>query len=118
MLLISEQEEPLQQSTSIRLVHIDFLYREQHLTQAQIAHKLKIHQSTVSRDIKKLGLAKIKHSRTGEVRPARYKKYRYCKHCKWIPIKSSNKNNCPTCNSKLRNSSKAKSKSKKEVKRL
>lgn len=94
------------------LSQISFFY-QQGLTHRQIAHKLKISPATVGRNIKKLGLTKRKHSRIGEVRPPRYNKYRYCKHCKWIPIKDA-KTNCPNCNSKLRNSRK----SRKKVKRL
>lgn len=42
--------------------YIASLYQEQYLTQAQIAQRLNIDQSTVSRIINKLGLPKIKRS--------------------------------------------------------
>lgn len=107
---------------------ISLLY-QQGLTQAQIAHKLKIHQSTVGRAIKKLGLTQKKRFRSAdEERAPRYQKFRYCKNCKWIPIAKviTKKCNdvkysyCPNCSSKMRENAK-KSKlnhKRKNIKRL
>ena len=73
------------------------------LTQWEIARRLNINQSTVSRYIHKFGIPKNKPSRLNEPRPRRYDKYMYCIHCKWILDKDViNFPNCPKCNKKMR----------------
>lgn len=110
-----------------RLSLISSLY-QQGLTQAEIAQQLKVHQSTVGRDIKRLGLGKKKRTRLYEPRPSRYEKFRYCIHCKWIPIaqviskicKDIEYSYCPNCSAKLRENAKKSqlNHKRKKVKRL
>ena len=96
------------------------------LTQWEIARRLNINQSTVSRYIRKFGIPKIKPSRINEYRPRRYDKYLYCTHCKWIPINDVVTNlcngikysYCPKCNKKIRENAKSSKYKRKEVKRI